>query len=94
MGVDGVIFDEAALAQGLLGSETKVEPDESFTWAIKHAGKVCKSAGVELLYLGDRARSWVLFELVRRGVKGIVVPQKQQKEFNQALQEAEGERLS
>jgi len=94
VGVDGVIFDEAALAQGLLGAETKVEPDESLTWAIKQAGKVCKSAGVDLLYLGDRARSWVLFELVRRGVKGIIVPQKHQKEFNQALQEAEGERLS
>ncbi len=94
VGVDGVIFDEAALAQGLLGAETKVEPDDSLGWAISEASKIAKSEGVELLYLGDRARSWVLFELVRRGVKGIIVPQKHQKEFSKALQEAEGERLS
>jgi hypothetical protein len=94
VGIDGVIFDEAALARGLLGAETKVEPDESLTWAITEASKTCKSEKVEMLYLGDRARSWVLFELVRCGVKGIIVPQKHQKEFGKALQEAEGERLS
>ncbi|GMR19275.1 MAG: hypothetical protein BMS9Abin34_407 [Patescibacteria group bacterium] len=93
-GVDGVILDEKALAKGFLGTKEAVEPDESLLWVIKEAGRKCRAAGVDLFYLGDRARSWILFELVRSGVKGIIVPQRYQTEYAEALQEAEVERLS
>ena len=94
IGVDGVVLDETALAKGFMGTKEVVEPDESLLWAIKEANRKCRAGDVDLFYLGSRARSWILFELVRSGVKGIIVPQQHHTEYAQALQEAEIERLS
>jgi len=93
-GLDGVILDEEALARGFLGTKESVEPDETIIWAIREASRKCRSAGAELFYLGRRARSFVLFELVRSHVQGLIFPQEYQAEHVRALQEAEVERLS
>lgn len=93
-GLDGVILDEESLAQGFLGTKEAVEPDETIVWAIREASRKCRAAGADLLYLGRRARSFVLFELVRAHVRGLIFPQEYQAEHVRALQEAEVERLS
>jgi len=87
-GVDGVVFEEEGMTKGLLGTKETVEPDESLVWAIAETAKKCRGK-YELFYLGGRARSWVLFEIVRLGVNGIIIPQRYQTEYTQALLETE-----
>ncbi|MDP2735708.1 MAG: hypothetical protein Q8P12_05890, partial [bacterium] len=93
-GLDGVILDEEFLARGFLGTKESVEPDETMVWSIREASRKCRAAGADLLYLGRRARSFILFELVRTHVQGLIFPQEYQAEHIRALQEAEIERLS
>lgn len=92
-GVDGVIFDEEALARGFLGTHEVVEPDESLLWAIQDAHRKCRAEGLSILYFGREARDWILSELVRLGVDGVIVPQPHREEYIRVLQEAEGRRL-
>ena len=94
VGVDGVILDEEALAKGFLGTTQSVEPDESLLFAIKEARKAVQAAKAEFLYLAGRARSWILFELVRSEVAALIISPANEKEHRQALAEAEVERLS
>ena len=94
VGVDGVVLDEEALAKGFLGTTQAVEPDESLLFAIKETRKAVQAAKAEFLYLGGRARSWILFELVRSEIAALIVPASHEKEHRQVLAEAEVERLA
>ncbi|MEX1061919.1 MAG: hypothetical protein WEC39_02330 [Patescibacteria group bacterium] len=94
VGVDGVILDEEALAKGFLGTSQTVEPDESLLFAIKETRKAAQAAKAEFMYLAGRARSWILFELVRSDVSALIISSQYEAEHRQALAEAEVERLS
>lgn len=93
-GIDGVVFDEEALARGLLGTKEAVEPDESLLWAIEETGRKCRTQKTEFFYRGGAARSWILFELSRVGAKGVMVEEHHRSEYMETLKEAERERLS
>lgn len=92
-GIDGVVFDEESLTKGMLGTKEAVEPDESLLWALKETNRKCRGQKMEMLYFGKRARSWVILELIRAGVDGLIIPQPYRSEYIKALKEAEGERL-
>lgn len=88
LGVDGVIFQEEAMTRGLLGTKETVEPDESLIWALREAGRKCRGK-CAFFYLGRRARSWLLFEIVRSGVAGLIIPAAYKPEYTKVLLEAE-----
>lgn len=93
IGVDGVILNEDELSRSLLGTAERVEPDESMLWALKESSRQCQLEGVEILYRATQLRDWILAEVARVGVGGIIVPQHHYPQYSRLLQEVEGERL-
>ncbi|MDP1710405.1 MAG: hypothetical protein Q8L46_00460, partial [candidate division WWE3 bacterium] len=93
IGVDGVILNEPELAKSMLGTTERVEPDESLAWAIKESQRQCQLESVPLLYRTNQIRDWVLMELAKVGVGGIVVPASQHPDFSKLLQQVEERRL-
>ncbi|MEX0887847.1 MAG: hypothetical protein WDZ67_00515, partial [Patescibacteria group bacterium] len=94
IGVDGVILNEDELSRSLLGTAERVEPDESLLWALKESSRQCQLEGIEILYRAGQLRDWVLAEVARVGMSGIIVPQHQYPQYSKILQEVEGERLA
>jgi len=93
VGVDGVVLNEEEMAKSLLGTKEKVEPDESLLWAVKETVRQCRTNKVEFLYRAGQPRDWLLLELLRLGVGGIIVPQHQYPQYVDSLREAEEKRL-
>lgn len=93
VGLDGVILNETELARSMLGTTERVEPDESLAWAIKESQRQCQLESVPLIYRTNQIRDWVLMELTKVGVSGIVVPASQHNDFAQIVQQVEERRL-
>ncbi|GEM_PF-5445006 len=93
VGVDGVVLNEEEVAKSLLGTVEKVEPDESLIWAVKETARQCQTARMDFLYRAGQPRDWLLLELTRLGVNGVIVPQHQHAQYVESLREAEGESL-
>ncbi len=93
VGVDGVVLNEEEMSKSLLGTTEKVEPDESLIWAVKETARQCRAGRTEFLYRAGQPRDWLLLELTRLGVDGVIVPQHQHSQYVESLRTAEGERL-
>lgn len=93
VGVDGVVLNEEEMARSLLGTTEKVEPDESLLWAVKETARQCRAGRTKFLYWVGQPRDWLLLEITRLGVDGVIVPQHQHLQYAESLREAEGSRL-